>query len=359
MVDDEGIKQIGRNTHQVRVKRIDQRTGRQVNRKATVTGTKADAIRVRNQIRDELASTASKRPRIRLSEFAASWIEQRQRAGLKASTLRRYGFSLEWIVPALGDLYLDAISPADVREYIATRMKNKAAGNTVLNELRCLRTMAGDALNDRYCDQDWCARVPAPKVARYTKANPNLLNAKQFEDVIEAIPKQWRGLVLFIVTTGLRWGEASALHWEDVDFKAGEATISHSNDRGTIVTVKNESSYRTVPVVAEVAALWGLKRQRGLVFPTRRGVLHRGSPLIKVLKKACLVAKVPRVTTHGLRRTFNNLARQMTSQVVLKSITGHTTDKMVEHYSFVDHSEKLTASRAVAKSIGLLKKKVP
>jgi integrase len=53
------------------------------------------------------------------------------------------------------------------------------------------------------------------------------------------------------------------------------------------------------------------------------------------------------VTVHGLRRTFNNLARQMTSREVLKSITGHVTDTMVEHYSFVGADEKLGAASAV------------
>ena len=60
------------------------------------------------------------------------------------------------------------------------------------------------------------------------------------------------------------------------------------------------------------------------------------------------------MTTHGLRRTFNNLARQSTSREVLKSITGHSTDAMVEHYSFVGAGEKNTASRAVAKSMGIV-----
>lgn len=353
-MDDEGIKQVDRGTWKVRVKRIDQRTGRQVNRKTTVTGTKADALRVRDQLRAELASTVAARPRIRLSEFAAQWVEQR--AGrLKAGTLRRYGYSLEHIVPALGDLYLDALAPSDVAAYVTQRTAAKASGYTVLNELRCLRTMAKDAMAEGYSERDWCLRVPAPKVSRYTKANPNLLNAVQFEALVGHIPTQWRGLVLFMATTGLRWGEASALHWQDVDLRAWEATITRSNDRGTLTTPKNESSHRTVPVLPEVVALWGLKRERGLVFPTRKGKPHAGSPVIRVLTKACAAAKLPRVTVHGLRRTFNNLARQMTSREVLKSITGHVTDTMVEHYSFVSGSEKRTAARAVGASIGLVR----
>lgn len=39
-------------------------------------------------------------------------------------------------------------------------------------------------------------------------------------------------LVLFVATTGLRFGEASALHWEDV--RNGEAHTRWTNDRGTL-----------------------------------------------------------------------------------------------------------------------------
>lgn len=352
MKNDEGIKKLGPNKYQVRVKRIEQKTGRQRNRKATVHGTKADAIAKRDALRGELRSTRMQPQRIRLDEFAAQWLEQRV-GSLKPSTARRYGYSLDKIIPILGDVYVDALSPADVRKYVNKRTK-QAKGYTVLNELRCLRTMAKDSVADGYAIADWCSRVKAPKVSRYTRKRPNLLDGEQFAEVINCIPVQWRGLVLFIATTGLRWGEASALHWEDVRFKSGEAIIVHNNDRGRLVTVKTDSSYRTVPVLPEVAAMWGLRHSSGLVFPTRKGALHKGTPLRRVLTAACKKADVPRVTTHGLRRTFNNLARQKTSREVLKSITGHVTDAMVEHYSFVGASEKSKASRAVAKSMGIV-----
>jgi integrase len=350
MATGDGVKQIGKNLFAVRVKRINAKTGRQENRKATVHGSRAEAYRVRDEIRSELASTIGARRRIRLSEFAALWIEQRADR-LKATTLRRYRYSLEHIVPALGDFYVDAIAPSDVAGYIARRVRD-AEGHTVLNELRCLRTMAKDSITEGYADRDWCARVAAPRVKRYTKKRPNMLTAEQFHSVIEHIAAQWRGLVLFMVTTGLRWGEASALHWQDIDWKLGEASITRGNDRGTLTKTTKTDRDRSVPVLPEVAELWGLRKQSGLVFPTRKGKLHRGYPLIKVLATACKTAKVERVTVHGLRRTFNNLARQLTSREVLKSITGHLTDTMVEHYSFVGSDEKTKAARAVA---GVLK----
>lgn len=359
MADDEGIKRVGPTTWKVRVKRIAKATGRTENRKATVEGTKTDARRRRDELRAELESTVVTRPRTRLSDYAVSWLERRAaNPDVKRSVIRKYGYGIGHVMPVLGDIYLDSLSPSDVAAYIAGRVAEAGpkGGNTVLNELRMLRTMARDSMAEGYAARYWCDRVKPPRVIGYTRDWPNLLTGPQFTALVDHVPRQWRGLVLFMATTGLRWGEASALHWEDVDLRAGEAVIRWGNDRGTRITVKTKGSNRIVPVLPEVAALWGAPRASGLVFPSRRGTLHKGTPLKKVLDKACPAAGVPRVTAHGLRRTFNNLARQETSREVLKSITGHTTDAMVEHYSMVGTDEKTAVSRTVAANIGALGK---
>jgi len=225
MSDDEGIRQLARNKFQVRVKRVNVRTGKQKNRKATVFGSKADARRKRDDLRNELASQSPTPRKVSLKLFALSWLEQRVAAGLKNSTIRRYRYCFTHILPALGDLFVGTLTPADISAYIAERIKSKAEGHTVLNELRCLRTMAKDSIVAGCATIDWCMRVKAPKVRRYTKKRSNLLNGEQFAAVILRIPTQWRGLVLFIATTGLRWGETSALHWEDVNTRTGARAL--------------------------------------------------------------------------------------------------------------------------------------
>jgi integrase len=352
MASDEGIKQLTKTTWEVRVKRVEKKTGKERNLKRKVTGSKKDAIAKRDELRDELASTQTTRAKTRLRDYAVSWLDRRA-DDLKPSVVRKYANGIKHLDDTvLGDMFVDGISSSDVTAHIQARTK-VSAGNTVLNELRMLRVIAKDSVNEGYAARYWCDRVKPPKVKGYTREWLNLLNAAQLKALTTAIPQQWRGLILFIATTGLRWGEASALHWEDVNLKAGEAVIHRGNDRGSLVDVKTKGSNRIVPVLPEVASLWGLVRARGLVFPTRKGKLHRGTPLRKVLTAACVKAEVPRVTTHGLRRTFNNLARQSTSREVLKSITGHTTDAMVEHYSHVGTAEKAVVSRSVADAAGV------
>jgi integrase len=365
MGKDDGIKRLGPNRWQVRAHVVDNRTGHRVNRKQTLTGTLKDARRVRDELLADARSTSDKPARIRLSQFAASWLEQRANR-LKGSVIKKYGEGLAHILPVLGEVYTDAIRPDDIRAYIADRLK-VAAPNTVLNELRLIRVMAKDALSDRLCDRYWCERVVAPSPVGYTEERPNMLTGPQLAAVLNAIPKQWAALVTLMATTGLRWGEASGLQWGDLDPEVGVIRIRRGNWRGTVVTPKTKGSTRTVALLPELAAMLGDREVKGghWLFPNRDGSLHKSNPLRKVLARALTKANLGHrdksgawvglwVTTHGLRRTFNNLARQHTSAQVLRSITGHSTEAMTEHYSIVGASEKADVQRVVARAAGLL-----
>jgi hypothetical protein len=58
-----------------------------------------------------------------------------------------------------------------------------------------------------------------------------------------------------------------------------------------------------------------------------------------------------RFTVHGFRRTFNNIARQVAGEIVTRSITGHVTQAMTEHYSHVGREEKLAAAGSVVRLV--------
>jgi hypothetical protein len=73
----------------------------------------------------------------------------------------------------------------------------------------------------------------------------------------------------------------------------------------------------------------------------RRGRLRTRAPLRRAIERAGITK---RVTVHGLRRTFNNLSRQVAGAIVTRAITGHVTEEMTEHYSHVDRAEKLRAA---------------
>jgi integrase len=351
----EGVRQLSRGRWAVRVKRVDAATGRVCNRKATIAGTRAQALQRRDELRAELARSDRKAGREHLRTYVLAWLERR-RGAIKASTARKYSYAIRHVVAKLGALYVDAITPSDVIAYVSSRML-AAAANTVMNELRMLRVIARDTVADGLAARYWCERVKGPKVTSYGDDNPNLLSPAQAQLVLAHVPAHWLGLLLFVITTGVRIGEATSLRWSDVDVEHGIAKIRRGNDRGTESSTKNTNSVRAVALLPEVLAAIDQRDMKpdNLLFPTRRGTMHRGSPLRVPLEQACAAAGVPRVTTHGLRRTFNNEGRQVGDREVLKATTGHATDAMVSHYSHVAAGEKHELARAVATRLGVLK----
>jgi hypothetical protein len=91
---------------------------------------------------------------------------------------------------------------------------------------------------------------------------------------------------------------------------------------------------------------------QGWVFSDDSGGLLRKNylrlPLEHVVKR---VGIEQRFTVHGFRRTFNNIARQVAGEIVTRSITGHVTQVMTEHYSHVGREEKLAAAGSVVRLV--------
>ena len=147
--------------------------------------------------------------------------------------------------------------------------------------------------------------------------------------------------------------------WDDVDFRRGVIHIRRNNWRGKLGAPKTPASRRTVPMCEQLASILRGHRQRmiaaqhpglarGIVFPTQRGTLHKGTPMGAVLRRALATAGVDvHLTTHGLRRTFNDLARRVATGQVVRAIVGHTTEAMTGHYSVIDNGEKHAVQAAV------------
>lgn len=357
-----GIRSLGTNRWVVCVVWKDPRTGKRREVKRRCTGPKRDAKALEARIRGELESDVI-RERMTLGEYARSWLRRRVDS-LKPSTAAKYGNDLALhILPALGDVYVDQLRPSDVQEWVNA---DAGAPNSVVNRVRLLRTIAKDAVADGVTDRDFCARVKPPEVEGYDEANPNLLTPAELDRLFEAIPAAWQALVVTDIYTGLRWGELSALHWEDIDEGAGVIRVRWTNWKGRLQVPKTKRARRAVPMVQPVAAALRAHRRRmvaaqhpglgaGLVFPTRTGDLHRGTPLRKVLDQACAAAGVPRITPHGLRRSFNDIVRRHAEGAVVRALVGHSDERMTDHYSLVRMAEKRAAAESDVDAISAAK----
>jgi integrase len=80
----------------------------------------------------------------------------------------------------------------------------------------------------------------------------------QVKLILQHLPTYYRPLVVFLEHTGMRWGEATGLRWENVDLEAHHLKVKEvlSEDHGRLFrkdAPKSVAGFRTVPVTPEAA----------------------------------------------------------------------------------------------------------
>lgn len=220
-------------------------------------------------------------------------------------------------------------------------------------------------------DDDILKKNPANKAMRDVEVNPSIkrhaLSMEQQHlllDYIETSPRQqyWRPLIVFLLGTGARIGEAGALRWKHVDFERGVVNIENSvvvykNDSGQRVTeissTKTEAGTRSIPMFGDVRQVLlelreaaqfrcqGRKLDNEFVFVTRRGSMlvpsygsiitsyicenYNKQEMARAEKEQREPVLMPEFTPHSLRHTFcTRICEQGMNIKVIQYVMGHT-----------------------------------
>lgn len=352
-----GVHMVAENRYRIRVKARNPKTGMiNIVKRIVEARSPAEAAAMREAARQEIENADSAQAeRIRLGPAASSWLASKLPA-LKASTRRLYADTLDLhIVPVLGEHYLDAISPEDV---IRWRDSQKARPITVNGRLRILKRLVADLTYER------SLRNPAERISALRV--PHSRDRKGLEPAelrsvlakVEQLHPEWYAITLTLALTGARWGEASALEWKHIDEERQVIVIERAHVRGVVGETKT-GIVREVPLAPKLALVLASHRKAlgerqlppeafKLVFPSRTGGLMQPSSLRKPLAHACREAKVRVISPHGLRHSFNHLARLVAANEVVQAMTGHVTDEMTTfHYDWVAPDTKRAAMDAL------------
>jgi len=362
-----GVLRLRDKEYRIRGKAVDPRTGRKREVDRVLKGVTArEAARIRaNLVADERERSRS--DRVRVTDFARSWIESKA-ATVSAVTADRYAEALEnHILPAFGERYCEALRPLDVQRWVNAQLRDKAYRvTTVRGWFSVLRTIMADAVYQLDLPRDPTKRISFPEAGE--PEGENAITPDKLQALLAAFKEkapQHYGLVAVQAFTGLRFAHASALKWEDVDYEAGVIHVRRRQVRGEVGPVsRRKRAPRKYPLAPELAEILRWHRrylfetqapglEEGWVFPSSTGTLRASSSVQKAWRVCCEAAGITgRFTPHGLRRTFNDLARRAgVDAVVTKSLTGHVTERMREHYSTVGLDEKRAAVAGVGRLI--------
>lgn len=169
------------------------------------------------------------------------------------------------IAPRIGDKPLagpNALTREDVAvwvNWLATERPRPLSGKSIRNRHALLSAAMTSALRERLIDSHPCEGMRLPRTSHLTQEMVMLTRA-EFMKLLSAVDDHWRPLLVTLVGTGIRWGEATALMAGDVDLANGTARIrqawkhtdGHEPELGT---PKSKRSVRTIELEPGILAL--------------------------------------------------------------------------------------------------------
>lgn len=355
-----GVKSLGGKRYQIQLWWTCPKTGRQRRAERIVEAPSVQAAaRIREELRADLARGDAPKARLRLADYAQSWLGTKL-SEWKPSTAVNAASMLDLhILPALGDYWIDAIEPSDLT---AWRDAQEAAPDTVNTRLRLLKQLVSEACHDAGLPNPATriayVRRPLEEREDYT---PDPGEAAALLSWIRSHRPQWYPLIELLALTGLRFGEATALRWSDVDFAGGWIHVRRAQWKGHVDHPKSKAGLRSVVLLPELAVTlrdWQAETGRvggAYLFVGRRGNLHGNSVLTKPMRaarEAVGLADKRMSAVKVWRRVHNNALRRVTSEAVRQSLMGHTSAEVgIRHYTKVEQDEMRAAAGAVLRLV--------
>ena len=279
-----------------------------------------------------------------LSLYLERWLAESVRHSVRPKTYENYDLCVRRLLPTIGRVRLRALTPEQIQFALGKLLDAGMASRTVRQVHMVLRRALKQAVLWRLLANKPSDAVSAPRPDR--KELRTLTEAEVRHLLAVTHGMRDYGLWVFLVTTGLRLGEALALRWSDIDMKEGQAMVRRAvqRQRGAglvFVEPKSARSRRTVPIPPETIEI--LKEQResnnrdrrkagdlwhenDLAFPNPAGgprdSAYRSISFHVALERAGL----PRMRLHDLRHTAaTHLLTKHVHPKVVQDLLGHST----------------------------------
>ncbi len=339
----------------------------------TVRGSRREAQKeLTRMLRDRDTHQLAAPARLTVESFLNAWLDTSVRPRLRGRTARDYADAVRvYLVPAIGNRKLSALSPADVRALYTKLTARSLSARSVRKAHGVLHAALEQAVRDRLIPHN-PAKLATDALPRRVRREMHALTPEQAQALVGALEAQPRGaLWLVLLTTGLRPGEALALTWSDVDdnrISVRRALIERAGKQLYFEEPKTPKSRRTVPVLPEVARALQAHRAAqararlaagpewangDLVFCTSRGRALRQSNLLREFRKILESAELPRIRVYDLRHSFASLlGASGVSLKVVSEMLGHSTITLTaDTYSHVFDTMKEHAASQLEKLV--------
>jgi integrase len=294
-------------------------------------------------------------PRQTLGQFLERWLQDSVKPTTRPRTYETYSQKARLhIVPELGNVPLVSLTPQHLQQLYAKKLEGGLAPATVNLIHVVLHRSLKQAKRRGVIRRNVAEDVDAPARTRldgtdkaFTLPQINRLLAAMYGHRHEAL---WR----ILLATGLRFGEAAALRWEDVDLDRRTLAVRRSLTRipgGYAFTQpKTARGRRIIPLPAaaaetlrahherlELQRMWEARRWEplDLVFPNTVGNPMREPAVLAAFHRVLEQAGLPRHRLHDLRHTYATRLFANNAHVrAVQELMGHSrSDMTLEIYT--------------------------
>lgn len=325
----------------------------------------------------------------RFADYAVSLLEKKIAVGKikSASGREKWRYTLEHLitgatgVTAFGEMFMDQIRAEHIEQWqlevaslIAAGKYAPTTANGWLNILKVIFKAAKRELRLATNPAEGIESFDTSEHATYTEEEPNSLTAEETQRFLacmrEEFPQHY-AITYLGFATGLRPSSLRPLRRKglmpDVQWEAGAILVRRSHTLGEEVMETTKTGVRQrINVPSEVIEVlkWHVENMlvtpeqqaSELLFPREDGGYRSESSLKKAFAiVGGLIGLKKKFSPRGMRRTFNDMARAAkVESLVTKSISGHLTDRMKDHYSTVSPVEQ---RESIGRVLGLVKRR--
>jgi integrase len=297
------------------------------------------------------------RTRTTFEDYSEQWLAHRD---LKDRTREHYGRLLDQhLLPAFGHLPLSAIRPQDVRSW---HSKFSAKTPTLRAHAYGLRrTIMGTAVSEGKLAANPCAIRGAGNAKRVIKIRPASL--PELEAIANAMPPQYRAMILLASWCALRFGELAELRRKDIrlDDEGGVIRVTRAvvrtKDGFVVTSPKSDAGIRDVEIPPHLVPMLKdhLQNYTGidgesLLFPAHHGQHLSPGTLQGRFYAARKAAGREDLRFHDLRHTGATLAATTGATLAeLMGRLGHSTPAAAMRYQHAARGRDREIAEALSK----------
>lgn len=331
---------------------------------------------------------------ITVKRWADQWLTERQRIVRPGTFVSDRSAIHRWIVPTIGHLRLDSLTPSDIRKVAASQEEATLALATMQRTHAVLGKLLADAVAEGYQVSQRARETKSPGAGPSQRQSLSVDDAMKILAVAAARPDASRWVAALV--EGLRPAEALGLTWEMIDLDLETMTLAwqlkaipylehRAPDSGFLVPrgfecrqvhgayhlvrPKTRSGIRVIPLVPWLTTELRSWRERapaspaGLVWPrddgSPRSTEFDRSEWYAITEQAKVTVTLPdgrtrRPLLYEARHTAATLMlANGIDETTIKAVLGHSSVLSTQSYLHTDRTRTRAALAASAEMVGL------